>query len=139
MGEGVGAGGTTDVPVDFSGGIAMSGTAGKVALVNGGGALADCGADCSALDRVVDFVGFGSTANDYAGTGPTPAPSNTLSVARKGTQNTPDNSLDFATGTPTPEACGAACEPPPPPGRSRSRSPRSRARARPRRWRARRW
>ena len=116
VGEGVGAGGTTDVPVDFSGGIAMSGTAGKVALVNGGGALADCGADCSALDRVVDFVGFGSTANDYAGTGPTPAPSNTLSVARKGTQNTPDNSLDFATGTPTPEACGAACEPPPPPG-----------------------
>ena len=116
VGEAAGTGGTTDVPVDFSGTIAMSGTAGKVALVNSGGALSGCAADCSALDRVVDFVGFGTTANDYAGNGPTPAPSNTTSVSRKGTQNTPDNSLDFATGTPSPDACGAACAPPPPPG-----------------------
>ena len=118
VGQAAGSGGSTDVPVDFSGSIAMAGAAGKVALVNSGSALSGCGVDCSDLDRVVDFVGFGSTANDYAGSGPTPAPSNTNSVSRKGTQNTPDNSLDFAAGAPSPDACGDACAPPPPPGPS---------------------
>src|SRR5919112_1170358 len=43
--EAQGTGGTTDVPSDVTGTIAMSGTAGKVALVNATGALT-CGADC---------------------------------------------------------------------------------------------
>ncbi len=118
VGQAAGSGGSTDVPVDVNGSIAMAGGAGKVALVNSASALSGCGVDCSDLDRVVDFVGFGSTANDYAGSGPTPAPSNTNSVSRKGTQNTPDNSLDFAAGAPSPDACGDACSPPPPPGPS---------------------
>jgi 5'-nucleotidase len=116
--QAAGSGGTTDTPWDVSGSIPMSGTAGKVALVNQGGALADCAADCSALDRVIDFVGFGTTASDYAGSGPAPAPPNTTSVARKGTQNTPDNALDFAAGAPSPQACGEVCAPPPSPGPS---------------------
>ncbi len=71
MREAQGTGGTTDVPSDVTGTIALSGTAGKVALVNGTTALS-CGADCDGNAAVVDFVGFGTTANDFAGTGPTP-------------------------------------------------------------------
>ena len=58
VGQAAGSGGSTDVPVDFSGSIAMAGGAGKVALVNSGSALSGCGVDCSDLDRVVDFVGL---------------------------------------------------------------------------------
>ena len=43
------------------------------------------------------------TASSFAGTGPTPAPSNTTSVARNADHlNTPNNATDFAAGTPTP-------------------------------------
>lgn len=107
--ESQGAGGTTDVPSDVTGTIAMSGTAGKVALVNGTSALT-CGADCDGNAAVVDFVGFGTTANDFAGTGPTPAPSNTNSVSRNATHdNTANNAADFTAGAPSPVACGTAC------------------------------
>src|SRR3954452_7404239 len=113
--ESQGAGGTTDVPSDATGTIAMSGTAGKVALVNATTALS-CGADCDGNAAVVDFVGFGSTANDFAGTGPTPAPSNTNSVSRNASHdNTANNAADFTAGAPSPVACGAACTTPPPP------------------------
>ncbi|HEV2888199.1 MAG TPA: ExeM/NucH family extracellular endonuclease [Jatrophihabitans sp.] len=107
--ESQGAGGTTDVPSDVTGTIAMSGTAGKVALVNSTSALT-CGADCDGNAAVVDFVGFGSTANDFAGTGPTPAPSNTNSVSRNASHdNTANNAADFTAGAPSPVACGTAC------------------------------
>ncbi|MEO6502664.1 MAG: ExeM/NucH family extracellular endonuclease [Jatrophihabitantaceae bacterium] len=116
--EAQGAGGTTDVPSDVTGTIAMSGTAGKVALVNATGALT-CGADCDGNAAVVDFVGFGTTANDFAGTGPTPAPSNTNSVSRNASHdNTANNAADFTAGAPSPVACGTACTtvtPPPDP------------------------
>jgi 5'-nucleotidase len=107
--ESQGAGGTTDVPSDVTGTIAMSGTAGKVALVNSTSALS-CGADCDGNAAVVDFVGFGTTANDFAGTGPTPAPSNTNSVSRNASHdNTANNAADFTAGAPSPVACGSAC------------------------------
>src|ERR687890_491944 len=113
--EAQGAGGTTDVPSDVTGTIAMSGTAGKVALVNSTSALA-CGADCDGNAAVVDFVGFGTTANDFAGTGPTPAPSNTNSVSRNASHdNTANNAADFTAGAPSPVACGTACTNTPPP------------------------
>ena len=115
--EAQGAGGTTDVPSDVTGTIAMSGTAGKVALVNSTSALT-CGADCDGNAAVVDFVGFGTTANDFAGAGPTPAPSNTNSVSRNANHdNTANNAADFTAGAPSPVACGTACTtvtPPPP-------------------------
>jgi hypothetical protein len=53
---------------------------------------------------VVDFVGFGSTANGFEGTGPTPAPSNTTAVLRAadGCTDNNNNSADFAAGAPNP-------------------------------------
>ena len=101
--EGAGAGGTTALPTpNATGGIAMSGTAGKVALVSSTTALSGTG--CPIAGNVVDFVGYGTTANCFEGSGRTPAPSNTLAVLRKnnGVQDTDDNAADFATGAPHP-------------------------------------
>ena len=76
----------------------MSATAGKVALVTSTAALTGA---CPAAE---DFVGFGTTANCFEGTGPTPAPSNTVAVLRanSGATDTNSNSTDFATGAPNP-------------------------------------
>ena len=117
--EAAGTGGTTDVPADSTGTINMSGTNGKVALVDAVAPLAGCAGKataiaCSGLPQVVDFVGYGTGANDYAGTAPTPAPNNSTSVTRDATHaNTADNRADFSTAAPTPVACGAACVPAP--------------------------
>ncbi|GAA3932017.1 lamin tail domain-containing protein [Luteimonas lutimaris] len=98
--EADGNGGTVDLPTpDATGSIAMSGTAGKVALVSSTAALSGtCPSDN------VDFVGFGGTANCAEGAAPTPAPSNTLAVLRAGggCTDTNVNADDFATGTPNP-------------------------------------
>ncbi|WP_326522649.1 ExeM/NucH family extracellular endonuclease [Cellulomonas edaphi] len=115
--EAVGSGGTTDLPTpDVAGAIAMSGTAGKVALVNATTALS-CGTACSTAPSVVDFVGFGATANDKAGSAPAPAPSSTTSVARNAQHaNTADNGADFTAGDVTPENSGATPTDPTDPG-----------------------
>ena len=79
----------------------MSGTAGKVALVNSTTALSGtCPTDAS----IKDFVGYGVTPNCYEGSGPTPAPSNTLAVLRasNGCIDTNNNASDFATSAPNP-------------------------------------
>lgn len=97
--EAQGTGGTTPLPTpDAIGTIAMSGTAGKVALVNNTTALAGCPAG------LIDLVGYGATANCFEGTGPTPAPSNTLAVTRaaNGCTDNNQNAADFATGAPAP-------------------------------------
>jgi uncharacterized protein len=85
---------------DATGTIAMSGTAGKVALVNNQTTLTGA---CPLGATVADFVGFGTGAN-CSETSPTPAPSNTLAVLRAGNGCTDsgNNSADFATGAPTP-------------------------------------
>ncbi|MGZ4483827.1 MAG: lamin tail domain-containing protein [Nocardioidaceae bacterium] len=117
VGEGKGSGGTTDLPTpDASGTIALSGTAGKVALVANQTKLA-CGTACATAAGVHDFVGFGSSANDFEGTGPTAAPSNEKSVARNSSNaDTDNNAADFATGSPTPNNTkGEGPTPPPPP------------------------
>lgn len=84
---------------DATGTIAMSGTAGKVALTNNQTTLTGA---CPTGGAIVDFVGFG-TAN-CSETAPTPAPSNTLAVLRadSGCTDTANNSADFATGAPNP-------------------------------------
>ncbi|WP_118766273.1 ExeM/NucH family extracellular endonuclease [Cellulomonas rhizosphaerae] len=114
--EALGAGGSVDLPTpDVVGTIAMSGTAGKVALVNATTALA-CGSACSNAASVVDFVGYG-TANDKAGTAPTPATSATNSVSRNAQHaNTADNGADFTAGTPTPLNSGSTPTDPTDPG-----------------------
>jgi len=79
--EAVGAGGTVDLPTpDVTGTLALSSTAGKIALANSTTALS--GANPSG-GSIIDKVGYGTTANGYEGSGPTPAPSNATSVERK--------------------------------------------------------
>jgi uncharacterized protein len=58
---------------DATGNIAMAATAGKVALVSSTTALSGA---CPTTG-VIDFVGFGTTANCFEGAGPTPTLSNT--------------------------------------------------------------
>lgn len=96
--EAAGTGGTTPLPTpDVTGSIAMSGTTGKVALVNNGTTLS--GACPTGL---IDLVGFG-TAN-CSETSPTAALSNTTAALRNsdGCTDTDTNSADFTIGAPTP-------------------------------------
>lgn len=96
--EAQGAGGTVNLPTpDAIGTIAMSATAGKVALVSNTTALTG---SCPA---VVDFVGFGS-ANCFEGASSTAALTNTTATLRKGDgcTDTNNNGADFATGVPSP-------------------------------------
>lgn len=97
--EAQGSGGTTPLPIpDATGTIALSGTNGKVALVNSTTALSVI---CPA--GVVDLVGFGS-ANCFEGSGATPALSNTTAALRNtnGCTDANDNGADFTTGAPNP-------------------------------------
>ncbi len=89
--------------------VNMSGSrAGKVALANTATGLACNGGStpCSTeqLAQIVDFVGFGTTANFYEGSGPAPAPSTTLADFRAngGCTDTDNNAVDFTTATPAP-------------------------------------
>jgi uncharacterized protein len=109
--EAVGAGGTTNLPApDATGSIAMSATAGKVALVNNTSALSGA---CPSGANIIDFVGFGTTANCFEGTGPTPAPSNTTAALRgnNGCTENDQNGTDFSVGAPTPRNSSAPTNP----------------------------
>ncbi|MBA3470746.1 MAG: lamin tail domain-containing protein [Herpetosiphonaceae bacterium] len=100
--EGAGGGGGTPMPTpDASAGIAMSGTVGKVALVNTTTLLTGSNPSGSS---VIDLVGYGATANGFEGTGPTPAPSTTNAIFRAGggCTDTDQNSTDFSTAAPLP-------------------------------------
>jgi uncharacterized protein len=103
--EAAGSGGTDALTPDTAGTIAMSATAGKVALVNTTTALAGG----KPVDNVVDLVGFGATASYFEGSGPTAPPSNTLAVLRKnsGCLDSNDNSSDFVTGAASPRTTGS--------------------------------
>lgn len=85
---------------DVTGTIAMSGTAGRVAIVDPNG-------------ETVDLVGWGGAS--VAEGSPAPATTNSTSVFRKSEcTDTDDNAVDFTVGTPTPtsSAAGAtACTP----------------------------
>jgi uncharacterized protein len=88
---------------DATGTILMSGTAGKVALVQNSTPLTGT---CPAFGLPIsDFVGYGTTANCFEGSGPTPAPSNTTSVIRlgDGATDTDNNAADFIAGAPDPD------------------------------------
>jgi DNA/RNA endonuclease G (NUC1)/PKD repeat protein len=113
--QAAGTGGTTALPTaNAVGTIAMGATSGKIALVNGATALTGA---CP-LSSVVDFVGVGTTANCFEGTGATPASSNTLAVLRKndGCTDSNVNSADFVAAAPAPRNSSSAtktCEAPP--------------------------
>ena len=84
------------------GGINMSATAGKVALVDNGDELA--GACPLPNTHVMDFVGYGSTASCREGGTNAPGGSNTTAIIRKdgGVIDTDTNGADFVAGTPLP-------------------------------------
>jgi hypothetical protein len=107
VGEAAGGAGTTDLPAtDATGTINMSATAGKVALVTHSTALTGATPPASAY---VDLVGYGASPSAFEGTGPAPAPSNTMSISRAATgcQDSNDNAADFAVGAPTPAGSSA--------------------------------
>ncbi len=104
--QAAGAGGTTPLPTpDATGSTAMSGTAGKVALVEGTTALS---ASCPVGLPVIDFVGYGTAANCFEGAGPTPTLSNTTAALRNdnGAVDTDNNAADFTIGSPNPRNSG---------------------------------
>jgi endonuclease G len=96
-----GVNGATLPAANINGGINMSATAGKVALVNNFDPLEGV---CPLGDvNIVDFVGYGSSAN-CAETANAPAPSNTTAIFRNngGATDNDNNQDDFVTGVPTP-------------------------------------
>ncbi|MBI5160705.1 MAG: esterase-like activity of phytase family protein [Micrococcales bacterium] len=126
--EAAGASGTAALPTpDASGTIAMSATAGTIALVSSGTPLScTTAAGCEAEAAKVDLVGFGSAVVREGAAAP--APSNTSSDSRTSAADTDDNATDFTTGAPTPtnsrgETTGGGTGPvtPPTPGAVRIR------------------
>lgn len=109
IGEATGAGGTTDFVSNVEGTIALSGTAGKVALSNGAAPLTGTAPTGSA---VLDIVSFGPTATPTEGT-PTAVLSNTTAALRNavGCTDTNNNSADFSVGAPTPRNTATAVAP----------------------------
>ncbi|HYW50707.1 MAG TPA: ExeM/NucH family extracellular endonuclease, partial [Gemmatimonadaceae bacterium] len=100
---------------DAIGTIAMSGTAGKVALVNGTAALTAPAGGCpspTAPAAIQDFVSFGTTATCAEGGAPTPTLSNSTAALRRngGVTDTDNNGADFTVGSPNPRN-GAASPP----------------------------
>lgn len=116
--QAAGGGGTLPLPApDAAGNIAMAATAGKVALVASTTTLAGA---CPDDPNLIDFAGYGSTANCFEGSGPTPGPSNTTAALRDngGCSDTDDNAADFSSGAPTPRNTASpthSCAPTPGP------------------------
>ncbi len=118
--QAAGTGGTASLPTpDATGSLAMSGTAGKVALSRNTTALSGT---CPV--GVVDQVSYGTTATN-CGAGTTPTLSNTTAARRNsaGCAYTGSLTVDFATGAPSPRnsasptvTCDGPPPPPPPPG-----------------------
>lgn len=101
-----GSNGATLPTPDATGTIAMAAGAGKVALVKSTTALAGaCPSDAS----IIDFVGYGTTANCFKGTGAAPAGSNTNAATRaaNGCTDTRNNATDFTLAPPNPRNTNA--------------------------------
>ncbi len=108
--EAQGAGGTTSLPTpDATGTIAMSATAGKVALLNTTSALS--GSGCPLAASVQDFVGYGAAS--CSETSPVAALTNTTAALRAGggCTDTNSNSSDFGAGAPNPRNTAAPLNP----------------------------
>jgi len=103
--ESQGAGGTTNLQApNATGNIAMSATAGKVALVSSTVALSG---GCPVGGAIIDFVGYGTGtggATCFEGTAAAPTLTNTTADFRRnnGLQDTDSNTADFVTGAPNP-------------------------------------
>jgi predicted extracellular nuclease len=109
--EAAGSGGGDPLPTaDVTGIVNMSGTAGKVALVNSTTSLSGA---CPTSDAsVVDFIGYGAAASCAEGTH-TADLSNTTAALRNtnGCSDSNDNSADFSIGAPAPRNSASAANP----------------------------
>ena len=108
--EAFGAAGTTALPTpDATGTIALSATAGKVALVSATTALSG---SCPTSDpTLLDFVGFGTAANCSLGS-PTATLANTTAAIRTNVcANTNNNNADFKALAPTPRNTASVLTP----------------------------
>lgn len=91
---------------DAAGVITMAAGAGKVALVKSTTPLTGA---CPIDPNIIDFAGYGSTANCFRGTGPAPGASNTNAATRNGNgcTDTRNNAADFALAPPNPRNTNA--------------------------------
>lgn len=108
-----GANGVALPAADVVGSINLSGTAGKVALVNSTSTITS-GITCpTAAEGVVDLVAYGTTASNCAAMGVTPAPSvaNAVKRAAAGCTDTDNNPSDFAAASPAPRNTATALNP----------------------------
>ena len=108
--ESFNANGVNNLPTaDGTGTIAMSATSGKVALTSATTALTGA---CPTGGALVDFVGYGTTANCREGTANTPAPSTTTAVLRasNGCTDTNENSTDFSAAAPNPRNSASSAQ-----------------------------
>lgn len=98
-------GATLPIP-DAIGTIAMAAGAGKVALVKSTTALSGA---CPNDANIVDFVGYGTTANCFRGSAPAPGASNTNAATRaaNGCTDTRNNTTDFILAPPNPRNTSA--------------------------------
>lgn len=95
---------------NVSGELNLSGNAGKVALVGNGDSLSG---NCPLSDPdVVDFVGYGMTADCSEGNVDAPAPSNLNAIFRKsdGSQDTNVNGSDFVSQSAAPRRTATIAE-----------------------------
>ena len=106
------AGAALPVTADASGTTNLSGTNGKVVLVNSSTGLACNGSSlpCNAtqMTQIVDLVGYGNA--NYAETSPAPVLTATtaLSRAANGCTDTNNNASDLSVATPAPRNSGSA-------------------------------
>jgi predicted extracellular nuclease len=115
--EAAGTGGTVDLPAaDSSGSLALSGTAGKVALVSNSNPLSGAAPVASTF---VDLIGFGSAGYFEGSVAPTLSNTTAALRASAGCADTDNNGNDFTTGTPAPRnsssplnSCGVPQQPP---------------------------
>src|SRR5215813_12937808 len=100
------SGGAVGAPLpvapNIAGDINMSATSGKIALVGNSNTLT--GACPIGAANLVDFVGYGTTANCHEGAANAPAPSNTTAIFRinNGQTDTDQNGADFTAAAPSP-------------------------------------
>jgi hypothetical protein len=102
--EAQGQNGGTALPApDATGSISMSQSSGKVALIRNQTALT-CSTGCLPNANIADFVGYGSSASSYEGSGPTPTLNSTNAALRAGAgcTDTDSNAADFTKTAPTP-------------------------------------
>lgn len=99
---------------DVSSTVAFAGGGGTIALSRSATPLTGAPSAVLADASVVDLVGYGSSLT-FEGSAPASGTGLTSAVGRTGGADTNDNKADLTAVTPTPTACGTACDTAPAP------------------------